>query len=91
MRARALGIARTWQSGDLFDDLLVEENLAVAQERSPAWRIAFRTRTDQQAIEETLALFDLGVGREGEPGRPAAGPPQAGRRRARARGASRAC
>jgi len=58
--ARAgLGLARTWQSGELFDDLLVEENLAVAQERSAAWRIAFRTRTDRQAVEETLALFDL--------------------------------
>jgi ABC-type branched-subunit amino acid transport system ATPase component len=57
-RAR-LGIARTWQSGELFDDLLVDENLAVAQERSAAWRIAFRSRTDQRAIDETLALFDL--------------------------------
>ena len=49
-RRAQLGLARTWQSGELFDDLLVEENLAVAQERSPAWRIAFRTRTDEQAI-----------------------------------------
>jgi len=39
--ARAtLGLARTWQSGDLFDDLLVEENLAVAQDRSPAGRMS---------------------------------------------------
>jgi branched-chain amino acid transport system permease protein len=57
-RARR-GLARTWQSGELFDDLLVEENLAVAQDRSPAWRVALRTRTDQRAIDETLALFDL--------------------------------
>ena len=58
--ARAqLGLARTWQSGELFDDLLVEENLIVAQERSAAWRIAFRSRIDQQAIDETLAMFDL--------------------------------
>ena len=57
-RAR-LGLARTWQSGELFDDLLVEENLMVAQERSASWRVAFRARADQQAIDETLALFDL--------------------------------
>ena len=57
-RAR-LGLARTWQSGELFDDLLVEENLVVAQERSAAWRVAFRSRADQQAIDETLALFEL--------------------------------
>jgi len=65
-RAR-LGLARTWQSGELFDDLLVEENLMVAQERSAAWRIAFRSRADQQAIDETLALFDLGWAAKANP------------------------
>jgi branched-chain amino acid transport system permease protein len=65
-RAR-LGLARTWQSGELFDDLLVEENLAVAQDRSAAWRIAFRSRTDQQAIDDTLALFDLGWAAQASP------------------------
>jgi ABC-type branched-subunit amino acid transport system ATPase component len=59
-RRAALGLARTWQSGELFDDLLVAENLAVAQDRSAAWRIAFHTRTDERAIQETLELFDLG-------------------------------
>ena len=62
-----LGLARTWQSGELFDDLLVEENLAVAQDRSPAWRIAFSSRTDQRAIDETLALFDLGWAAKASP------------------------
>jgi branched-chain amino acid transport system permease protein len=57
-RAR-LGLARTWQSGELFDDLLVEENLAVAQDRAPAWRVAFRARTDHSAIAETLDSLDL--------------------------------
>jgi len=63
----ALGLARTWQSGELFDDLLVEENLAVAQDRSPAWRIAFRDRTDKQAIDAALALFDLGWAAKASP------------------------
>ena len=65
-RAR-LGLARTWQSGELFDDLLVEENLIVAQERSASWRIAFRSLVDQQAIDETLALFDLGWAAKANP------------------------
>jgi branched-chain amino acid transport system permease protein len=63
----ALGLARTWQSGDLFDDLLVEENLAVAQDRSPAWRIAFRDRADGQAIADALALFELGWAAKASP------------------------
>jgi ABC-type branched-subunit amino acid transport system ATPase component len=63
----ALGLARTWQSGELFDDLLVEENLMVAQERSASWRIAFRARADQEAIDETLALFDLGWAAKARP------------------------
>ena len=65
-RAR-LGLARTWQSGELFDDLLVEENLMVAQDRSASWKIAFRGRADQQAIDETLALFDLGWAAKANP------------------------
>ncbi|HEY2656933.1 MAG TPA: ATP-binding cassette domain-containing protein [Solirubrobacteraceae bacterium] len=63
----ALGLARTWQGGDLFDDLLVEENLAVAQDRSPAWRIAFRDRADRQAIENALGLFELGWAAKASP------------------------
>jgi branched-chain amino acid transport system ATP-binding protein len=38
-RAR-LGLARTWQSSMLFDDLTVEENLAVASSSAPWWRAA---------------------------------------------------
>ena len=63
----ALGLARTWQSGELFDDLLVEENLAVAQDRSPAWKIAFRDLSDQREIDEALALFDLGWAAKARP------------------------
>ena len=65
-RAR-LGLARTWQSGELFGDLLVEENLAVAQDRAPSWKIVFGNRTDQRAIEETLDLLDLGWAAKASP------------------------
>jgi branched-chain amino acid transport system ATP-binding protein len=44
-RAR-LGLSRTWQSTELFDDLSVRENLTVA---SP----------DEQAADEALALVEL--------------------------------
>jgi branched-chain amino acid transport system ATP-binding protein len=44
-RAR-LGLARTWQSTELFDDLSVHENLTVASR-------------DEQAVEEALGLVEL--------------------------------
>jgi branched-chain amino acid transport system ATP-binding protein len=47
-RAR-LGLARTWQSVELFDDLTVLENLTVASPR----------RSLPTKAEETLALFGL--------------------------------
>ncbi|HST83333.1 MAG TPA: ABC transporter ATP-binding protein [Kineosporiaceae bacterium] len=43
-RARARsGLARTWQSGDLFDDLSVGENLAVAADEHRWWGTLTRT------------------------------------------------
>jgi branched-chain amino acid transport system ATP-binding protein len=44
-RAR-LGLSRTWQSTELFDDLSVRENLSVASR-------------DAQAVDEALALVEL--------------------------------
>jgi branched-chain amino acid transport system ATP-binding protein len=45
--ARAvLGLSRTWQSSELFDDLSVRENLSVASR-------------DAQAVDEALALVEL--------------------------------
>jgi ABC-type branched-subunit amino acid transport system ATPase component len=44
-RAR-LGLSRTWQSTELFDDLSIRENLSVASR-------------DSEAIDESLALVEL--------------------------------
>ena len=49
-RAR-LGLARTWQSIELFDDLTVRENLLVASHRPSLWR----------TIRETVSLPDPGT------------------------------
>jgi branched-chain amino acid transport system ATP-binding protein len=61
-RAR-LGLGRTWQSIELFDDLSVLENLTVAAARPP-WRRALRdavtgvpSRTP--AVERTIELLGL--------------------------------
>ena len=92
-RARR-GLARTWQSIELFDDLTVRENLAVASYRPSAWA----------TVKESLSQAgdehgDGGCGaRAARPradggrdaGGPLAGPAQAGRDRARARGGAAA-
>ena len=54
VRARR-GLARTWQSIELFDDLSVRENLLVASHRPSVWR----------TIRETLSLPDAGTGEIG--------------------------
>ena len=62
-RAR-VGLARTWQSLELFDDLTVAENLMVAAE-SPSWRDVLldlvwpRRRHDHEAVDR--ALVTLGI------------------------------
>jgi branched-chain amino acid transport system ATP-binding protein len=60
-RAR-LGLARTWQSVELFDDLTVRENVAVAAEPS-AFRalrgVVSRPEGRSERVEEALAVFGL--------------------------------
>ena len=51
-RAR-LGLTRTWQSIELFDDLTVRENLTVVAPRRP------RSATVGTTAEETLGIFGL--------------------------------
>ena len=60
-----LGLGRTWQSLELFDDLTVEENLQVAADKQTAKNflldmVAPSRRRDRKSVE--LALDVLGIG-----------------------------
>jgi branched-chain amino acid transport system ATP-binding protein len=60
----ALGLSRTWQSSELFDDLTVRENLAVASRRPSLWETAKdvvtdSSHTDAEAVDEALELVEL--------------------------------
>jgi len=62
--ARAqLGLVRTWQSIELFDDLSVRENLAVASYRPTVWatmkEAVSRPVPSTSAIDEALELLGL--------------------------------
>jgi branched-chain amino acid transport system ATP-binding protein len=61
-RARS-GLARTWQASELFDDLTVGENLAVATERPSAWatirEVLWKSPPEDDAVGDALALVGL--------------------------------
>ena len=62
-RAR-LGLTRTWQSTELFDDLTISENLAVGSRRPSPWQAAKELISSQAtitpAVEQALDLVELG-------------------------------
>ena len=62
VRARR-GLARTWQSIELFDDLTVRENLAVASYRPSVWatvrEVLSRPVASTPAVEQSLKLLGL--------------------------------
>jgi branched-chain amino acid transport system ATP-binding protein len=61
-RAR-LGLARTWQSIELFDDLTVQENVAVAAHHPSAWATVRNVVTGSSGptgeLQQALRLFGL--------------------------------
>jgi branched-chain amino acid transport system ATP-binding protein len=69
-RARS-GLARTWQAGELFDDLTVGENLAVASERPSAWATArevlWKAPANGAAVRDALTVVGLEAARDSLP------------------------
>jgi branched-chain amino acid transport system ATP-binding protein len=61
-RARR-GLARTWQSIELFDDLSIGENLLVASHRPPTWKVVAETvsapRDGSAEVAPALELLGL--------------------------------
>jgi branched-chain amino acid transport system ATP-binding protein len=62
VRAR-MGLARTWQSIELFDDLTVQENIAVASQHPSALgavrEVVSRPTDGTAQVEEALRIFEL--------------------------------
>jgi len=62
-RRAQLGLSRTWQSIELFDDLSVRENLSVASGQVRGWRtvaeLLGRLRPPAESISQALSLLGL--------------------------------
>lgn len=61
-RRRRAGLARTWQAGELFTDLTVRQNVAVATAHGPLrnlWTDLIGRRTADPGVDEVLELFGL--------------------------------
>ena len=71
VRAR-MGLSRTWQSTELFDDLTVGENLAVAARRPSLWQVTKElvapASASTETLDRTLDLLELGWAAEAMPG-----------------------
>lgn len=71
-RRRRAGMARTWQAGELFTDLTVEQNLAVALQpvglRAMLFNVINGSRPPARTIAEALDLVGLGEVADRRPG-----------------------
>lgn len=71
-RRRRAGMARTWQAGELFTDLTVEQNLAVALQpvglRAMLFDVINGSRPPARTIAEALDLVGLGEVADRRPG-----------------------
>lgn len=71
-RRRRAGLARTWQAGELFGDLTVEQNLAVALQQTGVWSlftdILGRSAPPRDTIEAALELVGVPGAGDRRPG-----------------------
>lgn len=62
-RRTHLGLGRTWQSQELFEDISVEENVRISARRltlGSAVASMFRRREQDRRVDETLEMLELG-------------------------------